>query len=149
MSNTKTDIDTYLKRLKKAVNKTKQKMAHTAIHELISASPVRTGSYINSHKVGINTLVTGHEKVYTIWQPAMLPAMQKALKAYKSKRMMGEVLSADFDDTIIISNLIPYADRVEYIGWQKTSAKHPFGKAKLALKAGKYLLKSFTNAPIK
>ena len=147
MSNTKTDIEVYLNRLKKAVNETKQKMAKTALRELIIASPVRTGNYIKSHKVGINTQVMHHEPVNFQWHEPMPEAMALALKQALFTELAAETLEADFDDFIIISNSIPYADRVEFIGWMLTPAYHPFGKAKLALKSGKYLLTAFTNAP--
>jgi hypothetical protein len=139
-------INKYLERLKKAVNKTKQNMATDALKTLITTSPVRTGSYIKSHQVGIDTIIAHHEPVYHEIQPGIPEAAVTALKSAMFVELNGEVQNAKFDNTIYISNSIPYANQVEYIGWMFTPAYHPYGIAMTTLKAKSYL-KHASNAP--
>jgi hypothetical protein len=149
VNNFKKDVKDYLKRLEKGINKTKQNLAQGALKTLVKESPIWGGAYIKSHKVGIDEIDTHHEPVWTLTKfgPRLPHSAMQALRAEMATKLSVKILASDFNDTLYISNSIPYADQVEYIGWGKAGPHHPFGKAKMAIKA-KTFLKSKTNAPI-
>ena len=150
MSDIKADINIYLKRLKKAFNQTKQNMAKVALKSVLKESPVRLGAYVKSNQVGIGIIDTKHEPVIFSPFPNIPPAMPEvlahALKKSLYTKKATEILSSEFKNDIYISNSIPYAGQVEFIGWEKTGPYHPYSKAILEFKA-KTFLKSKTNAP--
>jgi hypothetical protein len=155
-NNFKNDVDDYLKRLKKVINKSKQNMAKAGLNELIKSSPVWTGAYIKSHKVTANKIDSQHEPVIEFFiinqitynfGPKMLAAAVQALKIQTLAKLATKISATDFNDTIYISNSIPYANQIEYLGWEKSGPYHTFGRATMAIKT-KTFLKSKSNAPI-
>ena len=152
MSNTKSDIETYLNRLKKTFNKSKIKLAEAALFEVINNSPVRTGAYVENNQIGLNTPVTTNDIVYHKG-PGFAQPMDVGsafiLKNAVYKQEIRIAKTAKFEDTIYISNSTPYAHIVEYVGWPQygVPAYHPYGRAALSVKAKMYLIIK-SNAPL-
>lgn len=143
-------IKTYIENLKDTVKNQKQALAKTVVRKVVELSPIRQGPYIKSHRVGINKLDTTFEPFETIIVKKFTPEMAKAgaenqlpppmaegaantLRAQVAEKLSVKISKAKFKDAIYISNSIPYADQVEYIGWKRTGPYHVYAKAKIDL----------------
>lgn len=146
MNQVKADINTYLDRLKKGINITKQKLAQDTLIDVVGFSPVWSGTYVESHKVGLDNIILEHEKPY--YGPPFPDKLNEghalALKVGVVNDLSPVIDKAEFRNTIFISNSIPYANQVEF-GGGLTPAYHPYGRAALKLKAKMFLMAK-TNA---
>ena len=140
MDTLKQDIKTYTKRLKKAINKSRKNLAKEALFTVIAESPVWAGLYVESMRVGINTIDSSHLTPHygTPYLPKLNEGHALALKTGVFSDLEPLIEASKFEDKIFISNSIPYADQVEY-GTLKRTAHHPFGKTALKVKAKMYL----------
>jgi len=143
----KEDIDKFLEQLETGVNKRKRKLALTAAKKLTNKSPVLTGLYVKNHKVGIDKINTKMTGEYWMDLPGMdkfgvlfyatpksiVNQLAKKKKAFE--KMKTKIMITKLSDTIFISNPVYYADIIEYIGWEKTPARHVYG-----LTAGELIL---------
>jgi len=132
--------DRYLEKLKESANDAKKTLAKQATRKVIDYSPVRTGAYVTSHRIGIDQIDPSHEPFITVGPgeeipPKMPTALAAALKESLYAKHSTEISRAPFDKDIYVSNSIPYANQVEYIGWRLTEARHVYHKANLDLKA--------------
>lgn len=127
----KEDIEKFKNGLKRSLVQQKRMAARIALKKLLYKSPARTGSYMSSHNVGISKTASGRgigkgfteiktdrrDPTNTEFVPPMPQAQKLALAAelYSSKK--NYISRAKFEDAITIYNNIPYADRIEYLGW--------------------------------
>ena len=128
----------FLDQLKSGITKKKKQLAEIAVKSLFQRSPVWAGSYIKSHRINLNFADLSHEPYVELapqfWQATKLsgPAALALKKGLLSKAKLKIGLTG-FEDDIFISNSIPYSDQVEYLGWLKTPAHHPYGHTQNAL----------------
>ena len=133
LSELSNDLKAFGKKVKKDVTRIKRETARQALSGLIMRSPVHSGDYVRSNRVGITKNTSGrgvglgyHTSPGNKWLMAKHPHPWKLkLDLYAKKKL--RISAAKFEDTIVIYNNIPYADTVEYIGWELTPAYHPFG----------------------
>jgi len=138
-----------IKVIKKGEKTYKQELTQEAFKSLVDLSPVSTGSYVLSHRIGINqkdTSVTlkkgpnpGLYKVLAFGNPARASALHekavfRSLKKAKTtakpkalKQINKKLKKIGPDDSVIISNSIPHAVNVEYVGWMKTPPYQVYG----------------------
>ena len=90
----------------------KNKFATDYIKQLIVASPFYTGSYINSHSIGINLIN------YNFNYLPHGSTSRGEVSASVLARAAAKIKTAGEFDTIYISNSIPHAINVEYTGWE-------------------------------
>jgi len=135
----------------------KQDLARKTLAKLVARSPVLTGQYILSHKVGINEPDLSYEHT--------LPTLKLRKNISKGKQIgtnigvnrrsvemkaksvgQQKIMQAGYKDTIYISNSVPHAVNVEYLGWAKKPALHVYGltKAEMRLQA-QAIVKAFEN----
>jgi hypothetical protein len=99
----------------------KQEIAKEIFTRVITRSPVDTGSFCLSNKVGIG--VIDHSKVFKT-----VPALNAtAIKAEALAAGVAKIMSSGSADTIYISNSIPHALIVEKLGWKNTPAYFVYG----------------------
>jgi len=87
--------------------------------------PFKTGSYISSHRVGINKVDTSDTVIKDVGIITIAKAKSNAMKE------MDKIKNIKLDDTITISNSVGYstkngyswAGKVEYSGWPNSSVK--------------------------
>ena len=118
--------------------------ANATMKSLVSLSPVWSGSYVKSHRVGINFKDPRHAPVHHIVHVAlnnwyfpvskMSSAMATRLRNKVAEVREKNLSAAKPGDKIIISNSIDYAPTVEYIGWEKTGPYHVYAKTKIRVK---------------
>lgn len=101
----------YEKRILSEFVKRKHHIAKEALALLIDQSPFSTGSYIASHRVGINVMSTD----YTIMAPGT--TTREAIKAEALIVGQAAIMASKIMDSIYLSNGIFYAANVEYLGW--------------------------------
>jgi hypothetical protein len=140
----KEDVEKFKSGIKRDVVKAKRLAARIALKKLLNRSPARTGSYMSSHNIGISKSKTGRgigQKFTSIspdftgaqiqenigFMPRMLGPAKLALAASLYAKKNTRISTAQLGDTITIYNVIPYADKVEYLGWKKTPAYHVYG----------------------
>lgn len=97
-------------------------------------SPVWSGDYVKSHRVGIQKTSAGRgvglgshpvtPGKFAI--PKMSESKAISLKNELYQKKKGYISTAQPKDSIVISNNIHYADRVEFIGWIKTRPHYPY-----------------------
>lgn len=116
----------------------KREMARQALSYMIKLSPVWTGAYVKSHKVGVNSVDGTFEQP----DPFMNLLKKKTeAQAYAIKAETEAVNTAKLQaatrifDEIYISNSAPHAMMVEYIGWKKTGPYHIYKKTQLKVKS--------------
>lgn len=90
-------------------------MAKKFLGALIKRSPVLTGRYVKSHKVGIDQKNTD----VAPFSPK-LQTDRRSAAASANITGMNEIGHAKNFKKIYISNSLFYADRVEYLGWKNT-----------------------------
>lgn len=138
----KEKIDNEFKQFINMVNETKKDVAREAFRSVVEKSPVKTGSYVSSHRIGIRksaatieggpgrpfgtTLLNQGEDFRGMTAGEFRQAKANALKN------MSAVNRARPGDIIVIGNNIHYADQVEYIGWhgrtKSTPPYHVYGR---------------------
>jgi len=112
--------------------------ARYAARRLAKESPVWQGTYVKSHRVGLGSQDKSHEPI-PLSLPGFLPPKASSAKAAKFKQravktMHEKILNTKLGEKIVLSNSVPYADQVEFLGWMKTSAHHTYGKTMLGIK---------------
>jgi len=103
--------------------------------QVIENTPIWTGSYLLSHRVGINGK-SSEPPTYTNQDIEFTGLSQDTVSAYKDqawKRILS-IETSEQIESVYISNDIGHAAHVEYIGWTMTPAYHVYGKAYLSTK---------------
>jgi hypothetical protein len=118
----------------------KKQAAREAFKSVVAKSPVKTGSYVLSHRIGIKATKTATGEP-NLKRGAPFKATYKnqgedftgmtkiqfaAVKQAALKRM-SKINRAKPLHEIIIANNIHYADKVEYLGWERTGPYHVYG----------------------
>ena len=92
-------------------------------------SPYFTGSYISSHRIGVNN-VDGSDTVYTIKDP-----INESTARANALKELEKLKNLKAEDTVYISNSVGFSNpnhyswaaNVEYAGWKKgTGKKEPY-----------------------
>lgn len=105
-----------------------RRFTREALRRIVERSPVWTGAYVKSHRVGIKKSKTGrgfsgtHEPVVFAppggpYPKRMSEAQANALRKQIYNKLKSRISRVEIGDTVAIFNNIPYADRVEFIGW--------------------------------
>jgi hypothetical protein len=131
----KRSLDDFIEGAIEAAEETKKKAAAECFRAVMKKSPVWSGQYIRSHRVGIGKLDKRHGKSSLgssfAFPPKMEESAANSLKAslneFETRILLGKKIS--IDKSIYISNSIGHAADVEYIGWKYTGPHHVFGLA--------------------
>jgi len=110
-------------------------VAHEVYNHIVNNTPIWTGSYMLSHRVGINQK-SSEPPTYVNQEEGFLGLAPGQADEYRS-RAYSRILDLSIQDNIqfvYISNDIGHAADVEYIGWANTPAYHVYGKAYLRAK---------------
>ena len=106
--------------IKEASREFRIDVATKAFKRIVARSPIHTGSYVLSHRIGVKAKDSSVAM-------RLFPAVNK--EGVK-KEALGELIKlkqvGPFD-TIIISNCIPHNINVEYVGWKHTPAYQVYG----------------------
>jgi hypothetical protein len=133
----KENIDKFKSDVEKDINNRKKKFAVAMLAKLINSSPFFTGAYIDSHRVGINSVDTSFSffphRSYRSKSRSAVEA--SALMAGKAKINRSKLF-----DTIYISNSVPHAINVELIGWKTSPPYHVYG---LTYEYGRHMVKHY------
>ena len=129
-------LEAELKQITDSANEFRKDMARKAFASVVEKSPVKTGSYVSSHRVGIkasaanisrgrpfeSTSINQQQNFKGLTKQQHTAVKQDALKN------MAKINKAKLTDVIVIANNIFYADRVEYLGWERTPPYHVYGR---------------------
>lgn len=126
--------------LHQTANKIKRETARQTFHKICKKSPILMGDYLKSNRIGILKTEGGRgvgkgavQSMSLIEKSAWMAgkeypeSVKEAMREahYQSKKAY--ISSAQPKDSIVISNNISYADRVEYVGWATQPAYHVYG----------------------
>jgi len=105
------------------------------IQDILTSSEMKKEYFETQAKLGklVRTIKSITKKAR---KKAKIQALQKLSKVNQIKKIT---------DVIHISNWIDYADKVEYIGWARTPAYHPYGKTKTNLRTKMLLILKSTS----
>ena len=132
-------LKNFVENVGQRANRANKKIAKTAFKSIVDKSPVRTGSYVLSHRIGIKKLTSsptrgrGFAATY-VNQPKPGEKFQRITKkqfhAVKTIAMKqtSKIDKARYFSRIVIGNNIHYADNVEYLGWARTGPYHVYGR---------------------
>jgi len=117
-------LDIFDKKTKKAMANVLKETVEGCYKEIVATSQHKTGSYIASHRIGVNA-VDGSDTVYSKKNPVAKGTAQ--LAALKELSKLGKVTA---EDTIYISNSVGFSNpnhyswaaNVEYYGWPPNNA---------------------------
>lgn len=128
-----------------------RKYAMAAYNGVIAHSPIYTGRYVLSHRVGIGhkdtsvnkpILHVAQFKADAIGKGAMLWRVYGKLNALRATAKAKILTATLLDRKIIISNSVEYAEQVEYLGWHfgqhHVPPYHVYGKTYNKLQALSY-----------
>jgi len=106
------------------------------IKSLVALSPVWTGAYVKSHNIGIVVKDRRHEPVARTYSILTKLSVTEAMALKKSilQNKKFDLMLIELGHKIIISNSIPYANKVEYIGWQLQRSYFVYSKTKILIK---------------
>ncbi len=105
-------------KLTSGIDKSIQDMVSDVYEKLLAFSPTpgnsragrSKGSYVQSHRIGINLADITHTNLGRITSPDFS-------SVEKARQGMAVIDKIKLGDTITISNTIPWAEKVEYKGW--------------------------------
>lgn len=105
---------------------------------LIARSPIVTGAYVLSHKVGLN----GKDSNFEPGVPLQVDDTGRRIPLKNRRSIVGRAIAAgqkviqtpQKPTKFVLSNSNPYADKVEFIGWKNTRAYHVYGLTRLEMK---------------
>ncbi len=106
--------------------------ARVGVRSLIYHSPVDSGTYVANHQFGINGPAVGIPDMtgYGVSRKSQM----HGIKMRELKSLLAKVKLINKETkSIYISNEVPYADKVEWLGWPKTPAKAVYQKARKAM----------------
>jgi hypothetical protein len=126
-------LNVFDKKVKGAIAKVIKKTVTECYREIVATSPHETGSYIASHRIGINA-VDGSDTVYTKKNP-MAEGTAKAQALTELQKLNG----LKDTDTVYISNSVGFSNpnhyswaaNVEYSGWNNKGGYLIYEKAAL------------------
>lgn len=126
-------LNVFDKKVKGAIAKVIKTTVEECYREIVATSPHKTGSYIASHRIGINA-VDGSDTVYTKKNP-MAEGTAKAAALTELQKLNG----LKDTDTVYISNSVGFSNpnhyswaaNVEYGGWPAKGPYLVFEKAAL------------------
>ena len=112
-------LNVFDKKIKGAIAGVIKKTAEECYREIVARSPHKTGSYIASHRIGIND-VDGSDTVYTKKNKIAKGVAQSA-----ALKELGKLKGLKDTDTVYISNSVGFSNsnhyswaaNVEYAGW--------------------------------
>ena len=126
-------LDVFDKKVKGAIAGVIKKTAEECYREIVATSPCETGSYIASHRIGINA-VDGSDTVYTKKNPlAKAAAQAQALTELQKLNGLKDTDVVYISNSVGFSNANHYswAANVEYSGWNNKNPYLVFEKAAL------------------
>jgi len=159
-------LDAFVDRVEAQVWFTKIIAARFVVDKLVQFSPIWSGAYIKSHRLGIGRKDRSHEPYITVegfesmMARRLTPSAMIRVIEYVTDKLKDQAFDIKKNtDYVHITNSIPYGDQVEYLGWSgwskeggqvamdSTRAYHTYAKARLALIANKkgILAKAKTN----
>ena len=126
-------LDVFDKKVKGAIAGVIKKTAEECYREIVATSPHETGSYISSHRIGINA-VDGSDTVYDKKNP-IAEGTAKANALTELQKLNG----LKDTDTVYISNSVGFSNEnhyswaanVEYTGWPSKGPYLVYEKAAL------------------
>lgn len=125
VGNFKIELDSFIEEIKDKTAEAVREVSKQAFMFVVAFSPkpqnalYSRGSYVLSHRIGINTLESDYTIVPGDEDQKDFGAQNEALS------LIGKLDRVKAGDTVIISNSIPWADKVEYIGWYDPPRNHP------------------------
>jgi len=114
------DFKKFAEQAKENLAEKQKNLAKKAAEDLVYRSPIWTGAYVKSMRCGIGAVDSSHEPYHSGTQPYpyRLTEMEaEVVRLGVLAKLNAEIESAPVGSTIYLSNNIPYASKVEYIGW--------------------------------
>ena len=123
MSKLDEDMKLFFKQVKKGMIEKQQEVAIQAAERLVYYSPIWTGAYVRSMRCGIGVVDSSHEPVGpgTLPYPPRLSEMEaETIRMEMFSQLKSEIELNESGKIIYLSNNIPYATAVEFVGWYLT-----------------------------
>jgi hypothetical protein len=123
MSSLTSDIQKFVAQMKEMAAEKQKEVASEAAERLVYYSPVWTGAYVKSMRCGVGTPDPSHEPYHIGTQPYPMRVSEMQAEAIRIRvfdKLQQEIGMAKPGERIFLSNSIPYADQVEYVGWYLT-----------------------------
>ena len=126
-------LNVFDKKVKGAIAGVIKKTAEECYREIVARSPHKTGSYIASHRIGIND-VDGSDTVFSKENPT-----SKAAAQAQALTELQKLTGLEDTDVVYISNSVGFSNpnhyswaaNVEYSGWNNKNPYLVFEKAAL------------------
>lgn len=128
------DLTAFQEKIKDNVVEAVREVAAEAFRQIVGFSPTpqnsdagySRGSYVLSHRIAINKVDSS---------TTVVPGARGDKDYGAASKAMGQISNLDglkLGDTAFISNSLPYAHKVEYLGWHSRSPYNTFEKAVVA-----------------
>jgi hypothetical protein len=114
------DFKKFAEQAKERLAEQQKNMAKEAAERLVYFSPIWTGAYVKSMRCGIGVPDMSHEPASSGMQPyppRLDEVSAEMIRMETTTKLKTEIDMAPAGKTIYLSNNIPYANHVEYIGW--------------------------------
>ena len=137
-------LDDFVKGAIDAATDAKKEAAAECFKRVVKKSPVWSGPYVKSHKIGVGKIDRRAAKsviqadmensqqgmASEILYPqkmssAEAAALKSELNEFETRILLGKKVNIDIP--IYVSNSVSHASEVEYIGWKKTGPYHVYG----------------------
>jgi len=117
------DFKKFAEQTKKNLAEEQKSLAKKAVDDIVYRSPIWTGAYVKSMRCGIGMVDSSHEPYHPGTQPYpyRLSEMEaEIVRLGVIAKLNSEIDSAPIGESIYLSNNIPYASKIEYLGWMIT-----------------------------
>lgn len=136
-------LDAFVDRVEAEVWFAKIIAARFVAKKLVEFSPVWSGPFVKSHRLGIDWKDPTYQIFKTVDDTAVMLAMKvsstkaKAIKNAVLAKLQNEAFEIGIkDNKVILSNCIPYGPAVEYL-YGPRNGYHVYGKTRAALRANR------------
>lgn len=123
------DIRKFIEQTKEKAAGEQKRLAIEAAERLVYYAPIWTGAYVKSMRCGINIPDMSYEPYYSgfpPYPPRVNEITAEAIRISMLAKLKAEIESAPVGSKIYLSNSIPYADQIEYMGWFAQEAYQVF-----------------------
>jgi hypothetical protein len=109
----------------------RNQIAEDLVKRIIARSPVQTGSYVLSHRVGAD----GADNSIAMRPDTYIEQNPDGLRTQVLADLAAEIKRVPKGVSIYVSNSVGHAPNVEYIGWKRRGPYHVYGLSVMEIKA--------------
>jgi len=114
-------LSSLIKKIEQDLDQVRDEFLRNVAEDLVASSPVDTGTYVSNHSITTSSGSGGRKNSHGKG-PDNGTAREEALA-----KLNGQISSLPKDaTTVYVANRSPYANKVEYSGWEKTAPYQVF-----------------------